>query len=661
MGVFPYKAAHMTLQTHRQNPRERLGRRLRRIFSVLALAVFLPLNLRCQSSASHGAVQLTLDEFLKRIIERNESVQVKLLELEVNRRKARAEYGAFEPEFFAGTSREINSRENTVEQQRATLSTTGNFDERNNLYQGGIETLAPTGTRIRIGYTLRDLKNNLQDQSNFLFRGATNGEFQTFFGINLTQPLLKNAGLTANLAGLRLAALGSDIAYQDYRRQLMLVLGAAEAAYWNLYMAQEQVRFFIESVATAERVLQDNRTRVQSGRAAELEILEAEAALALRRSKLSEAEQKLYEAANRIISFYSETVLATNRLVRAVDQPDISGRPPPFFEAWRAAYEWNPDYLSQRQKLMQESVRLGYSRNQRLPELNLKGSYGLNGLGETPADSWDDIERRGFPSWSVGIEFRVPLTGGIKSDNEWAAARIRHRQAQVSLREIETQVVNGLDTVMHKIQSAHDTVTNYQTVVHFNQNLLNAALARLELGRIESRKVLDIEADLFESKNSRLEAMVQYQRARLELELLQGTLLKNRRFELGKWELEKRTATLLRNGGFDDARYEQFVQAVRQDYERHAAPPPPFGTPEQQRARDAMLRKIGEWSVTNAPPAPARPSDSNQSNQLPQTSPPQAAPQPPVATGPSLPGNTTTNQTDRLLEALRRRIRELSR
>ena len=565
-------------------------------FCVLILSlVFLPFEvLRAQPSAQPGTFDLKLDDFLKRVLEHNESLQSKLLEVEINRRKARGEFGTFEPELFGGVSREANKRENTAEQARSQSS--GRFNERNNIYQGGIEALVPTGAKVRLGYTLRDLNNSLQGQAIPFFGrlGGTNGEYQSFFGFSLTQPLLKNAWYPANLAGIRLAALSSDIAFQDYRRQLMLVVSTAEASYWNLYMAQEQVRFFKESVATAEKILGDNRDRVRAGVSSELDILEAEAGLALRRSKLSDANQKLYEAANRVISLYAESVVSTNRFVRAVDRPQIVDTNFLFFDAWQSAYESNPDYLTQRKKALQESVRLAYVKNQRLPELDLKGSYGLNGLGQTPGTAWDDIESHGFPSWSIGIELRIPLAGGIRSRNELAAARLREREALVSLHEVETQIANALDTAIHKINSTRDSVQSYQTVVNFNQNLLDSALARLEVGKVESRKVLEIEADLFEARNSAVDALVQFQRAGLEFDLMAGIVLKKRNLELTQKELETQTALLLHKGPLTDEQYASFIREVQLEYERKSAPLYPSDTPVQARARRALEEKMKE-------------------------------------------------------------------
>src|SRR5207247_1410894 len=112
----------------------------------------------------------------------------------------------------------------------------------------------------------------------------------------------------------------------------------------------EQVRFYDESVAVAEHLLRDNRARVQVGKAAELDVQEAEAGLALRQTKKSEAQQKLIEAANRLITFYSGKVMATNAAVRASESPQPNVTPLSFFEGWQDAFDLNPDYLSRRKQ-----------------------------------------------------------------------------------------------------------------------------------------------------------------------------------------------------------------------------------------------------------------------------------------------------------------------
>jgi outer membrane protein TolC len=552
--------------------------------------------------AARLTADLTLKELVRRVLEHNENIQARMLEVEINRRKYRGERGIFEPEFVASYDHQENKRENTTEQFLS--STTEIFQERNNIYNAGIESLIPTGARLRLGYTLRDLDNNLQTRPFFFQRPSqvfSNGEWVTFVGASVTQPLLKNAGLTATLANLRLAAMNSEIAFQDFRRQMMLTLSTAEAAYWNLYMAQEQLLFFRESVALAASILQDNRERLQAGKGSGLEVLEAGAALALRRSKQEEAREKYFEALNRLSSMFASSPADSNRFLIAVDAPALSDGPPGYGDVWVNAFELNPDYLAQRKRVLADNIRLAYAKNQRWPQLDLKASYGLNGLGDSAEASHDDITRQGFPSWSVGLEMRIPLGGGIKGKHELAAARVRQKQSLVALKEIETTIVNGLDTALHKVRRARDSVANYRTVVDFNQNLLESRLAQLAVGRVESRKVLEVEADLFEAKNAVVEALVQYQRALLELELIQGVTLRSRQLDLTQRELEAQTARLVRRGQLTDADYANFIQEVQYEFRQRG--------PGMDAAQEAEARRLLREHTAAPPshPAPTRP------------------------------------------------------
>lgn len=528
--------------------------------------------------------ELRIGQFLKWVLERNESVHARVLEYEIAEKKLKGERWVFEPDLVLSYDRVENKRENTAEQRRS--SGVVFFDERNNLYSAGLEALVPTGARVRLGYTLRDLDNNLQDPTvGTIVDRRIRGEFQTFAGISLTQPVLKNAWFSATMANIRLAALASDVAYQEYRRQLMLIVSTAEAAYWNLYLAQEQVRFFRDSVALAEALVAENEAKVGAGKAAELEVLEARAGAALRRSKLAEAEQKYYETVTQLLTLVSQSAVGGTPQLWAADKPGREDALPVFAEIGRKALEMNPDYLGQIKKMKQEDIRVSYAKNQRLPQLDLKASYGLNGLGPDPGSSWDDVQSRGFPSFSAGLELRLPLAGGVKGRRDLDAAKLRKQQALVTLKETEVQILNAIDTAMHKVNSARDSAGNYETVVAFNRNLLATERARLEAGKVSSRRVLEVDASLFEARNSVVEAQVQYERARLELDLVQGTVLSSRDLDLPQKELERRTGSLLKHLGISDEQYRELAHELQRRYDARPAQPGVTGGSPQPGAK----------------------------------------------------------------------------
>ncbi|MBI4324341.1 MAG: TolC family protein [Chloroflexi bacterium] len=552
-------------------------------------AACLALNLFAGSGATGQAAQgtvgqsytngLTLHEVVQRALTYNESLQIKMLDAEISRRQFKAETGIFEPAVVASYQRVDSRRENTAEQQSAltfgfggTLTT---FNERNNLYDGGLEFLSPVGTKFRIGYSERELLNNLQ------IRKGLAGEWASTVGATLTQPLLKNFGLAATLARIRLAAVASDMAFQDYRRQLMLIVSRAEAAYWDLYLTQEQERISVESVGLAETVFKDNRARVEVGKSSELEVLQAEAGLSLRKSRQSDARQKLSEAANQLATLISGSAADTNLLIRAKDQPVAKEVPLNYFDSYSVAFELNPDYLTRRTQIAAENIKVAYAKNQKLPQLDLKASYGLNGLGNSFLAGFDGTE---FPAWSVGVEMRVPITGGIKERNELEAAKLSQKRALVGLKEVEVQIGNALDTSILKVRNLGESVKNYQLVVDFHQQLLEAQLVRLEVGKTDSKTVLETEEKLFEAKISTLDSLVQYQKALLELELVQGSTLRARNMDLTKPELQSKTSALLAGGTFSGPEFESLRMEVQSEYESTTQ----LGLDPVERAREKL-------------------------------------------------------------------------
>jgi outer membrane protein TolC len=519
-------------------------------------------------SSAAMAGDLTLPELIQRVLKKNEELQVKLLDFQVRRNKERSEYGIFEPAAYATANDQVDNRQNSSLQAAALLSQPF-YHGTNITFEGGLETLVFTGTRLHLGYSVSDLHDNLQP-----VEGFTNGEYQTFFGFSLSQPLFKNFGPAATMAQIRVAALSSQIAFQEYRKQLMTVISTAEATYWNLYLAQEQVRYFEDSLKTATAILKDAHARVEAGAGAQLEVLEAESGFALRRAKLEEARQKMIDAANQVLSLFAGKPSARSVSVHAADSPKVSPQEPRYEDLEQTALEWNPDYLIQQRKMQQELIRLGYARNQRLPDVQLKGSYGVNGLGGTPGQSWDATFRDQLASWTVGLEWHVPLGGNIKARNEYRAAQLQVKSAEMACKSLSSQILAGMDTAWNKLQSARNSIQNYQTTVDYNKALLDSALTRLEMGQIESGKVLDIEAGLFEARNSWAESLVRYELALIELELLQGALLQDHHIEITQQSLAAATRQFVTSGRLTEEQYQRVLAQVQRLYQDVTLPSP---------------------------------------------------------------------------------------
>lgn len=505
--------------------------------TILLLVVAIPLSGFGQSATSGGS---TLVEYMQRVVEYNEAVQARVLGFHAARSQQRAEGGPFEPAWVTTGEYVDRNQPNTVQQER-NLRTGGVFKERNQNYSSAIELQTPLGTRLRLGGTAGQLINNIQ-RTVFLDLDA---EYQTSVGLTVEQPLLKGAGTGAMLASLRLAARSSEVAFQEYRRELMEVIAGAELTYWQLYFAQQEVRLAAESVALAETLVRDSRASLEAGRGSRLDVLEAEAGRALRQSRQTLSRQRLVEAVNRMQAFVGGAAGGAGAGWVAAQAP---GLPPVAVAAEpgrRAMDAMSPELLRARAQVGQERVRLGYARVQRRPQLDLKASVGASGLGVDWDTAWKDVEKQEFPSWTVGLELNLPLFGGVRGRNEYTAARLRLLQAQRMEREVATQLRTGLDSALQRVDATYRAAQSYEAIVDFRASLLQTRLQGREVGRLDSRSVLEAEQELFAARLEQLQSAIEYQRALLQLQVTSGTLLQPRGLETGFKEFEQKTARWL--------------------------------------------------------------------------------------------------------------------
>jgi len=502
-------------------------------------------------SNANGVVALKLDDYIHQVFAQNELVQAQMLEAEVSHRKERGEMGIFEPVVQASVTREANARTNNTEQQAAQGGASF-FSEQNTIYDGGVQELIPLGGTVRLGANLSDLDNNINPYGSILTETNTiyTRQYQAFVGATITQPLLKDFGLGPTLGSIRLAALDSAIAFQQYRKQLMLVLSRAESAYWNVYFAQEQLRFFDDSVTVAQNVLDDSRQKLNAGQGSGLDVMEAQSGLAVRQTKRNEAFQSYLEALGMMRSLsgyspmpYEEGPGGPN--IRVVDLPPKTNAPISYADSFWQANESNPDFLIQEEKMKQEEVRLGVAKSEALPELDLKAAYGYNGLGDTPARAWQVADSQTFPSWSVGLELTLPLDGNIKARNLKKAAQLSLQEAYLNLKGAQTEFANHLNTAIQKTQAWEQSVHSYETVVQYNQELLTNTLAQFKAGTVDGHKALEAEADLLDAQQSMASALVQYQDAIIEVELTDGSILKKWNLDISRDELRRETTLLL--------------------------------------------------------------------------------------------------------------------
>lgn len=494
---------------------------------IVGLGVIAVMSAAAKEVETAPPLSLSMEALRSSVATTNHALASRRLEVEISRIQAWGERGVLEPALVASAGRRQTERQNSIEQSLS--QSAGVFNEEADSISGGVEGTLQWGTQYWLGTSVDKRTNNL---TSLAVPTPFTSEYLTFSGIRITQPLLKGAGMDAVMARARVADVEVRVKHQELRKQTMELIARAELAYWNLTLFQHLLGLREDSVTIAEEVLEDNRQRVAAGKMSETEVLEAEVGLALRQSQRVEARQAVLAAADLLRAFLSETPdWAEGARLRAIDEPQLEDLELSFAESMGSAIRGHPDYLARREIIEQESVRVRYMERQRWPQLDLVGSYGVNGIGDSASDSYSMARRSDYEAWSVGIEVRIPLGGGMRERADLRTAEKRKHQALLELKTAEVEIANALHTALNRVHSTREQAAYYERMVGFNQRLLDSEIGLLDAGKSDSRRVLQIEQELVDARIAYYQSLVEHKRAWLDWEVAEGSLLEKRDME----------------------------------------------------------------------------------------------------------------------------------
>lgn len=467
-----------------------------------------------------GAQALGLRDFVRMVRKKNEQIAYQGSEWAISQEAVKGARAIFEPTFINTYQYQNDYRRNTV-QELVSQGFAEEYWERSSDYQAAVEGLVQTGARLRLGYTRKDFKNSVEDKYGVL------KESQTVFGLSVVQPLMKGAGVKTTMAGIEVAEAEADIAFQNYRGQMMRVLSEAIVSYWDLALAREKYRVRKDSERNAAVILDDNVVRVKTGKMAETEILEAEAGLAMRRSLVSEAMQAIAAARNNMRTYLSVAGGDANGEFDASEPLTAPERREDFSASLSRAFKLRSEYLASQRKMAREDVRLVFAANQAWPQLDLKGSYNMNGLDDSADRSFRDASLRDHETWSLGFELRIPLGGDKKGQSDLEASRQRKRQALLEFKAVEVSLTNAVDTAVKTVQYGREQLDQLSRIVEMNRRLLEAEIAKFKAGKSNSRSLLERDEEVNKALEAKIEAQVKFRKALLQLEFAEGALLTN--------------------------------------------------------------------------------------------------------------------------------------
>ncbi len=419
-----------------------------------------------------------------------------------------------------------------------TTSLTNDFRQ----YQFGYNQQFLTGTSFQLTYfSYRSLVNSPANVIN----PATSG-YADFY---LTQNLLQGMKIGVNNRNIRVAKNNVKVSALQLKRQVITTLSAVLSLYWDLVSFNDDVRVKEEALATAAKLNEDNKVRVEAGALASVELTRSAAEvssskedLLISQTNLAQQETILKNALSRNgveTAWLDEVhIIPLDHIVVPATE-EIKAVP----ELVQEALLKRPDLEQSRINLQSSTINLAGSKNALLPVLQgfveltnnaltgpVNALYGGQGGAPDPyfvggyGNLLNQIFRRNFPNYTAGFSLNIPFRNR-SAQADYVTDQLQLRQTQLQLQKAVNQIrvdVKNAVIGLNQARSRYETAVGTRKLA---EQTVQAEQARYSSGVSSIALVIQAERDLNADQSAEIQSMANYTHARAAFDDALGNTL----------------------------------------------------------------------------------------------------------------------------------------
>jgi outer membrane protein TolC len=350
-------------------------------------------------------------------------------------------------------------------------------------------------------------------------------EFSGDTGVTLTQPLLKNFGFGVNAATIRIARENKMIAVQNFIQLVMSKINDVSTGYYELIYAIENHKAAVENRELAQQLLDENRKREQVGTMSPLDVIQAEAGVAESEQNVILTARAIKDNENTLKRLICQQVTEFRGVsLVPVDYPLVQMVALDVAESTRTALQMRADYSSAMHAVEQQNITVQFDRNQLWPQIDVTGTYNLNGLGHNFDSFNDNLASGRSPFWNVGVVASFPL-GDRQARSNYHIAKLNADQAVLSLKSLEQDIIVQVDNAVGHVEANLKSVEAARAATRLAEESLDAEKKKLLAGTSTTFLVLQAQTQLATARSAESRAEADYGESLVALALAQGTIL----------------------------------------------------------------------------------------------------------------------------------------
>jgi outer membrane protein len=398
----------------------------------------------------------------------------------------------------------------------------------------GANQVLPWGANYAVEWdTSRNKSNSVYD--------SPNPSLGTSLNFTFTQPLLKNLKTDSARQQLLVSKMTRDVSDIELRQTVLSTVRGVKYAYWDLKAAGAALQVARQSLDLARESLRNNRSKVEIGTMAPIDIVEAEAEVARRTEAVIVAEAAVKRAEDQLRTLILDPKEAQYWATHfnLTEAPVFEARAVDVEAAVKTALEKRTDLQQSRKNIEITNANIRYQRNQVLPDLNAQFGYGLTGQGgrklnfgpgfpppvigvidEGVGTMMNRLLANDFHNWSVAVQFSYPIGNG-NAEATLTRTKLQLTQAQIQLQNQELAVTTSVRDVARNVETNQLRLASTQATRKLMERRLEAEQKKFAAGLSTNFLVFQAQRDLADAQYSELVALLDYNKSLVDLETVQ--------------------------------------------------------------------------------------------------------------------------------------------
>lgn len=345
-------------------------------------------------------------------------------------------------------------------------------------------------------------------------------------GVTFAQPLMKGFGREMTEYGIRMANLDRLISNQTMRQTVIQEVGTAMIAYYDLVQSNATVLVNRIALAQAQELYRVNKAKNDAQLLPQLDVLQAQAEVALREQNIVNALQSVGNASDNLFFYFGDILNMKSVALIPQDMPALPAYELDEEKFLADARRYNPGYIQAMININKASDTRRYAYDQTRPDLTANMGVANAGIGTDGIAPFDGVLDNKYTNWNAGLAWNMPLQNR-KALANYESAIIGMQQAGTNRDQVELSLYFNIRQGVRQAQTAYAQSQFGKSTVEYNMKKVDDGKNRQSVGLSTSYEVLQFEQDLANSRIQLVQALCQYNKSIIQLEMLKGTLLMN--------------------------------------------------------------------------------------------------------------------------------------